>query len=43
MVEGGWANIAIADRYMHERPFEELLEVPSAISLLRKHRMARVG
>lgn len=43
MVEGGWANIAIADRYMHERPWEEMLEIPSAITLLQKARMARVG
>jgi integrase len=43
MVEGGWANIQIADRYMHERPFEELVEVPSAISLLKQHRTVRAA
>jgi integrase len=43
MVEGGWANIAIADRYMHERPWEETLEIRSAISLLREHRTGRAA
>ena len=43
MVEGGWANIQIADRYMHERPFEELLEVRSAISLLKENRTGRAA
>jgi integrase len=43
MVEGGWANIQIADRYMHERPWEEMLEVPSAITLLKQHRMAKAS
>ena len=40
MVEGGWAHIAIADRYMHERPWEEMLDVPTAYSELRRHRKA---
>lgn len=41
MAEGGWSDIKIADRYMHERPWEEMIEVPSAYSLLRKDKMMR--
>lgn len=37
--EGGWADLNIPLRYTHDRPFEELLDAPTSISLLRaKHR-----
>lgn len=36
--EGGWADLNIPLRYTHERPFEELLAMPTHISELRKLR-----
>lgn len=38
--EGGWADLNTPLRYTHERPFEERLAIPTALSLLRKKRMA---
>ena len=38
--EGGWADLNIPLRYTHDRPFEELLDAPTAISLLQKRKVA---
>lgn len=38
--EGGWADLNTPLRYTHQRPFEERLEIPTALSVLRKRRMA---
>ncbi len=34
--EGGWADLNIPLRYTHDRPFEELLDAPTSITLLRE-------
>jgi integrase len=38
--EGGWADLNTPLRYTHTRPFEELLDAPTAFTALRKRRMA---
>ena len=38
--EGGWADLNTPLRYTHQRSFEELLEHPTAITALRKRRIA---
>lgn len=36
--QGGWADLNIPQRYTHERPFEEFLDMPTHVSLLRSVR-----
>lgn len=36
--QGGWADLTIVKRYAHERPFEEFLDMPTHVSLLRQMR-----
>jgi len=33
--QGGWADLVIPQRYTHERPFEEFLDMPTHVTLLR--------
>lgn len=41
--EGGWSGLEVPQRYTHSRPFEELLDHPTAISALQKRRMRDTG
>jgi len=38
--QGGWADLNTPLRYTHDRAFEELLDMPTAMTALRKRRMA---
>jgi integrase len=41
--EGGWADLNIVLTYAHDRPLEELLDMPTPASELRKHKSKAIA